>query len=1100
MDTAGLFIEAMLKGAAALLCAWALAGLLRRRSAAGRHLVMALAVLVLLALPVLVVVGPEWGVAVLPQDRSPAASAEIAAPVALSVPSLEAPPVAGTPVVAIEPDFRPAAASPPSAPVVSVAGTPATFPWTWVLWIAGASLFLAPLILGAFAVARLRRHARPLGRDDLAADCATRIGLGTCPNVLLAPRATAPMACGIVRPVVLLPEEAERWTDSKLRVVLLHEMAHVRRRDVLVHTIARLAAAVHWIDPLAWPLLKRLRIDGEKACDDAVLAAGTSPAEYSSVLLEVARTAHHPRFLVAAALPMARGAGFEGRLRAILDGGVSRRGPGSFVRLIALALTLAVVLALAGVRATSVVAQDAGGTADVIVVAKDGSGAHQSIQAAVDAAPPGATIRIGPGVYKERVLVEKPLTLVGAGWEKTRIVAPLEVIRDFRQRSQAVSAGLAAAGSPEEKLAVLLDAGWKSFPRPTLGFRGAKDVVVRGLRVDLEGTHTSGVVMFGYAIAILASEVQLEGCAVIGSPASGIGIGDASDVTIDGSLVTAVWSTGIEIRSFAIPPKVRIRNCDIRNGHHRCITMGRGCDDVVIEGCRISGSYWHGIRYDGCGPTIRGNRIFENARCGIYASGGTSGRIEGNLFVDQGMAGIGCWFQGNDRIVGNTFASNDRSGLEILGATTPDVTKNIFSGNPTGVSIGNIGGDSPQAKSPGTAHLVGNVFWRNEKDAMKPGENKMVPFELTADTGNRVVKPGYVDASQGDYTLAEGSAALKAGAGVAAPLTAASPFPRQPEEDAMDAERAPDKPRTAAPTPPGKSPYEISRPWVEAIMQIKSKVKRENAVVWMRGALGSLDPVLQYAGLLVFTQSGEVKYDRTGFRDLIRPLVTKLSGSAQVSAFYALKATGLDDGDLDLLLDVCEQPSPELLNSASHLIHTYAKGNVEGRAADVVLKLLDTKNRRVIKEVLRGLWGAKTTPAIQKRMVELLETAGSWDNRHSVIYFGLSTCNNKSEPVIRALIDVLGESNPNDWERALWGLGWGVPTEHQGLVADGFLAMFEARSSPHIQTRCLDGIGNYGGKTHLKALEKLEGIDQLPDSVKSSLERAKNSIRARVED
>jgi len=1100
MDTTGLFIEAMLKGAAALLGAWAVAGLLRRRSAAVRHLVMALAVLVLLALPVLVVVGPEFRVAVLPPDRPPATTAEIAMPVTWPAPSLDAAPIAGIPVVAIEPDPRPAGASPAPASVVPVAETSAAFPWTWVLWIAGVSLFLAPLILGAFAVARLRRRARPLDRDDLVLDCATRIGLGACPKVLIAPGATAPMACGILRPVVLLPEGAERWTDSKLRVVLLHEMAHVRRRDVLVHTIARLAAAVHWIDPLAWPLLRRLRIDGEKACDDAVLAAGTNPAEYSSVLLDVARSARHPRFLVAAALPMARGAGFEGRLEAILDGRVSRRGPGAFVRLIALTSTFAVVLALAGIRATSVVAQDGNDASDVIVVAKDGSGAHESIQAAVDAAPAGATIRIGPGVYKERVLVEKPLTLVGAGWEKTRIVAPLEVIHDFRQRSQAVSAGLAAAETPEKKLAVLLDAGWKAFPRPTLGFRGAKGVTVRGLRVDLEGTHVSGVSMLGFAITILASEVKLEGCAVIGSPASGIGVGDASDVDIDRSLVAAVWSTGISVRSFAIPPKVRIRNCDIRNGHHRGITIGPGCDDVLIEGCRISGSYWHGIRYDGCGPTIRGNRIFENARFGIYASGGTSGRIEGNLFVDHGMAGVSCWLKGTDRIVGNTFASNDRSGLEILGATTPIVTKNVFSGNPTGVALNRIGGNSPQAKSPGTAHLVDNVFWRNEKDATKPGEDEVVPYELTADSGNRVMKPGYVDGSKGDYTLAEGSAALKAGAGVAAPLTAASPFPRQPEEEEMDAERAPDKPRVAAPTPPGKSPYEISKPWLEAIMQIKSREKREDAVVWMRGALGSPGPVLQHAGLLVFTQSGEVKYDRTGFRDLILPLTTKLSGRAQVSAFYALKATGLRDGDLDLLLDACEKPSPELRGSASHLIHMYAKGNVEGRAAKVVLKLLDTKNRRVIKEVLRGLWGALTTPAIQNRMVELLETAGSWDDRHSVIYFGLSTCNNKSEPVIRALIDVLGDSNPNDWERALWGLGWGVPAEHQGLVADGFLAMFEARSTPHIQTRCLDGIGKYGGKTHLETLSKLEGIDRLPDAVKSSLERAKSAIRARTED
>jgi len=165
----------------------------------------------------------------------------------------------------------------------------------------------------------------------------------------------------------------------------------------------------------------------------------------------------------------------------------------------------------------------------------------------------------------------------------------------------------------------------------------------------------------------------------------------------------------------------------------------------------------------------------------------------------------------------------------------------------------------------------------------------------------------------------------------------------------------------------------------------------------------------------------------------------------------------------------------------------------------VIMELLAHKNYRVRKEVMRGLWGARLTMAIQDRYVELYREAEAKGQRtHDIVYFGLSTVANKTEPVVRALVDVLGDNDPNNWSRALWGLGHGVAGKGRGIAADGLLALFEARDDVHLQGRCLRLLGMYGEERHLEPLEKaLENEDMMADSVRSAVKSAIASIRGR---
>ncbi|HTW67357.1 MAG TPA: M56 family metallopeptidase [Bryobacteraceae bacterium] len=100
---------------------------------------------------------------------------------------------------------------------------------------------------------------------------------------------STPLTCGVLRPLILLPEAAREWDQSRLRAVLLHETAHVRRRDCAAKYVAQVSRALLWWNPLAWMITARLNHEQELACDDAVLSAGVAADAYAEVLLDVAR-------------------------------------------------------------------------------------------------------------------------------------------------------------------------------------------------------------------------------------------------------------------------------------------------------------------------------------------------------------------------------------------------------------------------------------------------------------------------------------------------------------------------------------------------------------------------------------------------------------------------------------------------------------------------------------------------------------------------------------------------------------------------------------------------------------------------------------------
>jgi parallel beta-helix repeat protein len=246
-------------------------------------------------------------------------------------------------------------------------------------------------------------------------------------------------------------------------------------------------------------------------------------------------------------------------------------------------------------------------------------------------------------------------------------------------------------------------------------------------------------------------------------------------VKIEKSLVAGVWGTGVVASRGA---KLHVSDTDIRNCYHRCVTLTT--DDATIERCRISGSAWHGIRYDDCSPKILSNHIFANARSGIYASGKTAATVRGNVFWKNEMDAMSCWFDNQDSVDGNTILGNLREGISVLGGSKTKLARNVFVQNPVAVEAGKIAarGQRPQSATTGEPMLQGNFFFKNPKDFAVADADKPLP------PGNETADPKVGDAAA-NFRLAADSPARHANAGAADPIAFASPFAIQPQEKSM---------------------------------------------------------------------------------------------------------------------------------------------------------------------------------------------------------------------------------------------------------------------------------------------------------------------------
>ena len=325
LHLAAFFLDVWLKSLVVLVLAGAASVVWRRGAAATRYLIWFLALASLPFLPPLASMLPSWQKPLWSVSSDLVSGNQVS--LTLEFAPLNAQAVPGTGIGPIHTATPNGDGNQSSRSQLFVA----RFSRNWLplglaVWCSGVVLALAYLLFGQVQLRNISRTAIPLAGEDwtrLLNEACKTLRIGRPVTLLQAADSVMPLTWGWLRPVVLLPAEAEQWPEARKRIVLLHELAHIKRRDCLTQWLAQVICALYWFNPLVWLAARRMRVEREQACDDLVLNGGCKASEYAGHLVEIA--SGFRRVPQAAAIAMARRSGLENRVAAIVDASRVRR-------------------------------------------------------------------------------------------------------------------------------------------------------------------------------------------------------------------------------------------------------------------------------------------------------------------------------------------------------------------------------------------------------------------------------------------------------------------------------------------------------------------------------------------------------------------------------------------------------------------------------------------------------------------------------------------------------------------------------------------------------------------------------------------------------
>jgi beta-lactamase regulating signal transducer with metallopeptidase domain len=325
--------------------------LLKRASAATRHLMLTIVLVGLCALPVMTALAPAWRI----------------------------------------PFLRVVKSAPPREEAVSLQSTPSfqserrISPDQMILdaWIS-ISAVLTVLVLWRLIRLRVMEQQFQMAEGSTLSGAVAGICRESGMRVLLlqSDESATPMTWGLSRPVLLMPASATEWSQERLRAVVLHELAHIRRKDWIVSLGAEFACAWLWFNPLVWLLRKRIEIESESAADDQVLEAGISAPNYAAHLVDVLKELKAFPKAATTAQAFGRPGKLDRRIRAILEESRSRRPLRGSVTLGSVAAFAVAASTVAAAAPTIIIEQQwiAGPPSPALVV-------HQPVRVESKAAP-----------------------------------------------------------------------------------------------------------------------------------------------------------------------------------------------------------------------------------------------------------------------------------------------------------------------------------------------------------------------------------------------------------------------------------------------------------------------------------------------------------------------------------------------------------------------------------------------------------------------------------------------------------------------------------------------------------------------------------------
>ncbi|NIR48608.1 hypothetical protein GWO43_17215, partial [candidate division KSB1 bacterium] len=331
--------------------------LLQRSSAALRHWFWSMAFLGVLVFPILSSTLPAWQLQVLPTDFNKDIDGQVAGfeqglPVTTAIHQTNLggqslPPVGSTEHQTMS-----------SGPSISHKSKIkrnwfSTFDWSvWIFlaWITGALFVLSRTLFEISGVVWIARNGEVARSRDW---CRTiqmlknRLGISRSVSVVFSRSTSIPLTLGLFHPIILLPQNAEKWTERQKQTVLLHELGHVKRLDFLTNLVTHFVCALYWYNPLIWIAVRQIDVERERATDDYVLRAGTENIDYAVQLLSIASPLTQKSDFGCGVIAMARQSQIKKRLQHILAQKIRRHSLTRLSAMVAIFAVAAIIIPLA---------------------------------------------------------------------------------------------------------------------------------------------------------------------------------------------------------------------------------------------------------------------------------------------------------------------------------------------------------------------------------------------------------------------------------------------------------------------------------------------------------------------------------------------------------------------------------------------------------------------------------------------------------------------------------------------------------------------------------------------------------------------------------
>lgn len=357
---------AALAGGSVLIAGIALAACaaLRGTSASLRHLILIGLFISLIVLPAASLMMPAWNLPVIPAARnSQAADQPAAAEHAAAGGRFQA---AGGEDRLASPSGAAKALDDPSGPQAAVAaGRPSAASAVWhaaarhlplaslLIWSIGAiGVLIVQLVRwsGAGFIAEMATTVEDRELLAIAERIRWEMGVKRRVGLLRSDMASVTMVWGIRRPFIIMPSSTLSWPAGKIEAVLRHELAHVKRWDNLLQFIAVTACGLYWFNPFVWIAMKRLHLEREVACDNAVLEAGSTASSYAKYLMEISMSLSGSRTRRIIPAVMVHSSDIKKRLVSVLSPAVSRRSAGAGAAALCVGLILLLSLPVSALR------------------------------------------------------------------------------------------------------------------------------------------------------------------------------------------------------------------------------------------------------------------------------------------------------------------------------------------------------------------------------------------------------------------------------------------------------------------------------------------------------------------------------------------------------------------------------------------------------------------------------------------------------------------------------------------------------------------------------------------------------------------------------